>query len=38
MPRIISQVGGSGWFSEFLKALLNQVAGLGLLIYPLLMV
>ena len=38
VPRIISQVGEPGWLSKFLKALLNQVAGLGLLIYPLLMV
>ena len=37
MPRIISQVGGPGWFLEFLKNYLNQVAGLGLLIFPWLM-
>ena len=38
MPRIISQVAGPGWFFEiFESTVLNQVAGLGLLIVSLLM-
>ena len=38
MPRIISQVAGPGWFGIFEITVLNQVAGLDLLIFSLLMV
>ena len=37
MPRIISQVAGLGWFGIFEITVLNQVAGLGLLIFSSLM-
>ena len=33
MPRISSQVGGPGWFLEFLKELFEKVAGLSLFIF-----
>ena len=38
MPRTINHVAGTGWFGIFEITVLNQVAGLRLLIFSLLMV